>query len=57
MTIQDMDGFYSQIQKKKFSIYSSNGTRKLIIYSTKTLSTSERTMGQNSKIYISKNSV
>jgi len=44
-----MDGFYSPIQKKKFSIYSSNGTRKLKTYSTKTLSTSERTMGQNSK--------
>jgi len=43
MTTQDMDGFYSPIQKKKFSIYSSNGTRKLKTYSTKTLNTSKPT--------------
>jgi len=54
MNTQDTDGFYSPIQKKRFSIYSSIGTRKLKTYSTKILSTSERTIEQNSIIYISK---
>jgi len=55
MTIQNMDAFYSSIQKRKkkiffFLIYSLNGTRKLKKHiQQKTLRSSELTMGQNSK--------
>jgi len=59
LTILDDYTIYGGVlfTKKKFSIYSSNGTRKLKTYSIKTISTSKRTMEKNSKVQALKNSV